>query len=172
MTSSPRNHTHWLSFTLLEQPLHTPHSLQPFHPRKQHGLIRSQRTSDATMGRYLLHILTAVLFSCATGVVHAHQPPSAPRFNPFLPANITNHTVPTLHPFNQTFRANITDLTFKYPVAAPYFRNVTAGAAWVMPSSRFDLGARGFDCECFDPSRKFHFFHYLRWHQPLNQMTP
>ncbi|KAL8958031.1 MAG: hypothetical protein Q9193_004833 [Seirophora villosa] len=32
-----------------------------------------------------------------------------------------------------------------------YHRNVSTGAAWVMPASRFDLGARAMTCECFDP---------------------
>ena len=32
-----------------------------------------------------------------------------------------------------------------------YYRNTTPGAAWVMPASPFDLGARDMTCECFDP---------------------
>ncbi|KAI4172287.1 MAG: hypothetical protein LQ348_006806 [Seirophora lacunosa] len=32
-----------------------------------------------------------------------------------------------------------------------YHRNVSTGAAWVVPASRFDLGARAMTCECFDP---------------------
>ncbi|KAI4139724.1 MAG: hypothetical protein LQ341_004107 [Variospora aurantia] len=32
-----------------------------------------------------------------------------------------------------------------------YHRNVSAGAAWVLPASRTDLGARAMSCECFDP---------------------
>lgn len=34
---------------------------------------------------------------------------------------------------------------------APFYRNVTAGGAWVLPASPFDLGARAITCECFDP---------------------
>ena len=34
---------------------------------------------------------------------------------------------------------------------APFYRNVTAGGAWVLPESPFDLGARAMTCECFDP---------------------
>lgn len=34
---------------------------------------------------------------------------------------------------------------------APFYRNVTAGGAWVLPASPFDLGARAMTCECFDP---------------------
>lgn len=37
---------------------------------------------------------------------------------------------------------------------APYYRNVSAGAAWVIPQSTFDLGARAMSCECFNPDRK------------------
>ena len=33
----------------------------------------------------------------------------------------------------------------------PYYRNVTAGGAWVLPASPYDLGARAMSCECFDP---------------------
>ncbi|KAI4112888.1 MAG: hypothetical protein LQ345_006034 [Seirophora villosa] len=32
-----------------------------------------------------------------------------------------------------------------------YHRNVSTGAAWIVPASRFDLGARAMTCECFDP---------------------
>ena len=38
---------------------------------------------------------------------------------------------------------------------APYYHNVSAGDVWVVPSSKYDLGARDMTCECFDPSRKF-----------------
>lgn len=34
---------------------------------------------------------------------------------------------------------------------APSYRNVTAGGAWILPASPFDLGARAMTCECFDP---------------------
>lgn len=37
-------------------------------------------------------------------------------------------------------------------LSAPYYRNVSVGAAWVVPSSANDLGARDMSCECFDPS--------------------
>ncbi|CAL8581303.1 hypothetical protein XPA_007002 [Xanthoria parietina] len=37
---------------------------------------------------------------------------------------------------------------------APFYRNVTAGGAWVLPASPFDLGARAMTCECFDPDEK------------------
>lgn len=37
-----------------------------------------------------------------------------------------------------------------------YHRNVSAGAAWVLPASRTDLGARAMSCECFDPDGKYH----------------
>ena len=35
---------------------------------------------------------------------------------------------------------------------APHIYNVSAGAAWVFPSSANDLGARGMSCECFNPN--------------------
>lgn len=38
---------------------------------------------------------------------------------------------------------------------APYYHNVSVGNVWVLPSSKYDLGARGMTCECFDPDRKF-----------------
>lgn len=34
---------------------------------------------------------------------------------------------------------------------APYFRNVSPGGVWVVPSERFDIGGRGMSCECFNP---------------------
>ncbi len=37
-------------------------------------------------------------------------------------------------------------------LSAPYYRNASAGAAWVVPSSAYDLVARDMSCECFDPS--------------------
>ena len=51
-------------------------------------------------------------------------------------------------------QVNATHNATKETVAAPYYRNVTAGDAWVMPSSAYDLGARGMTCECFDPDSK------------------
>lgn len=52
--------------------------------------------------------------------------------------------------FVRSLRANIsTNVTF---LSAPYYRNVTAGNAWVVPSSAYDLGARDMSCECFDPA--------------------
>ncbi len=53
--------------------------------------------------------------------------------------------------FNNSVQANITSNASIAIVAAPYFRNVSAGDAWVMPGT-FDLGARSMLCECFDPS--------------------
>ena len=55
---------------------------------------------------------------------------------------------------NFTSLTNLTGNVTKSTVSAPYFRNVSAGDAWVVPSSAFDLGARYVNCECFDPSRK------------------
>jgi len=53
--------------------------------------------------------------------------------------------------FNHSILVNITSNASTAIVAAPYFRNVSAGDAWVMPGT-FDLGARSMLCECFDPS--------------------
>ncbi|KAA6412826.1 MAG: hypothetical protein FRX48_03819 [Lasallia pustulata] len=36
---------------------------------------------------------------------------------------------------------------------APYYRSVSNGSVWVIPSSAYDLGARGMSCECFDPDQ-------------------
>ena len=44
-----------------------------------------------------------------------------------------------------------TNSTLVAPLAAPLYRNVTTGEAWVYPSSANDLGARDMSCECFDP---------------------
>ena len=38
------------------------------------------------------------------------------------------------------------------PFLAPVYRNVSAGAAWVLPTSSLDLTFRSLDCECFDPA--------------------
>ena len=52
--------------------------------------------------------------------------------------------------FLRGFPGNIsTNVTL---LSAPYYRNVSAGAAWVVPRSVYDLGARGMTCECFDPN--------------------
>lgn len=46
------------------------------------------------------------------------------------------------------------------PLAAPLYRNVTAGEAWVFPSSPNDLGARGMSCECFNPGGELRSLEY------------
>lgn len=56
--------------------------------------------------------------------------------------------------FNHSVQANITSNASIAIVAAPYFRNVSAGDAWVVPGT-FDLGARSMLCECFDSSRMY-----------------
>ena len=54
--------------------------------------------------------------------------------------------------FLRGVQANLsTNTTF---LSAPYYRSISPGAAWVIPRSIFDLGARDMTCECFDPSRK------------------
>jgi len=58
--------------------------------------------------------------------------------------------------FNHSVQPNLTSNASTAIVAAPYFRNVSAGDAWVMPGT-FDLGARSMLCECFDPSRMYPF---------------
>jgi hypothetical protein len=35
-------------------------------------------------------------------------------------------------------------------LAAPLYRNVTVGQAWVYPSNPFDLSPRSISCECFN----------------------
>ena len=40
------------------------------------------------------------------------------------------------------------------PFLAPAYRNVSAGAAWILPTSALDLTFRSLDCECFDPAGK------------------
>lgn len=58
--------------------------------------------------------------------------------------------------FNHSVQVNTTSNASIAIVAAPYFRNVSAGDAWVIPGT-FDLGARSMLCECFDPSGMYHF---------------
>lgn len=43
------------------------------------------------------------------------------------------------------------NVSFSGALLPAYHRNTTAGAAWVIPASPFDLGARSMTCECFDP---------------------
>lgn len=38
------------------------------------------------------------------------------------------------------------------PFLAPVYRNVSPGAAWVLPNNAFDLAFRSLECECFDPA--------------------
>lgn len=45
-----------------------------------------------------------------------------------------------------------TNVSSGIPLLAPLYHNVTAGEVWVYPSSKFDLGARSMNCECFDPA--------------------
>ena len=49
------------------------------------------------------------------------------------------------------FRALQANVSSNASFLAPYYRNVSAGAAWVVPSSAYDLGARDMSCECFNP---------------------
>ncbi|CAF9932581.1 hypothetical protein IMSHALPRED_008929, partial [Imshaugia aleurites] len=37
------------------------------------------------------------------------------------------------------------------PLAAPIYRNVTYGDAWILPSTTNDLGPRYPICECYNP---------------------
>jgi len=64
---------------------------------------------------------------------------------------IASFPYPSTGPFNHSVQANVTFNASQAIVAAPYFRNVSAGDAWVVPGT-FDLGARSMLCECFDPS--------------------
>lgn len=65
------------------------------------------------------------------------------------------------HPFHFNVTHNATLNATNETAAAPYYRNVSIGSAWVMPSSPFDLGARAMSCECFDPDSE------LRSYRPL-----
>ncbi|KAL8941772.1 MAG: hypothetical protein Q9216_002057 [Gyalolechia sp. 2 TL-2023] len=50
--------------------------------------------------------------------------------------------------FNSSLPSNMSTNGTLLPA---FHRNTTAGAAWVIPASPFDLGARAMICECFDP---------------------
>ena len=50
--------------------------------------------------------------------------------------------------------ANVSNVTFS-ALLAPVHHNVSAGSAWVYPSSDHDIGAKDMSCECFDPERMF-----------------
>ena len=45
---------------------------------------------------------------------------------------------------------NTTNVTKIYPFVAPYHRNVTPGAVWVLPANKFDFGLGPFICECIE----------------------
>lgn len=64
------------------------------------------------------------------------------------------HNISTSHGngYNLSSLANITT---NGTLVAGYYRNVSAGAAWVAPASPFDLGARAMACECFDPDGEY-----------------
>ena len=59
------------------------------------------------------------------------------------------------HPFQVNATDNVIQNATNLSVAAPYYRNVSAGDAWVIPSSAYDIGARDMTCECFDPDSKW-----------------
>lgn len=52
---------------------------------------------------------------------------------------------------NNNLTSNLTNFTIP---SAPLYNNVSAGGAWVIPASNYDLGARAMTCECFDPNRE------------------
>ena len=59
----------------------------------------------------------------------------------------------------EVFTGNLSSLVWQAKNAssgfiAPYYHNVSIGNVWVLPSSKYDLGARDMTCECFDPGRK------------------
>lgn len=56
-------------------------------------------------------------------------------------------TASSIKPLPQDFASNATFAA----LLAPLYHTVTAGEAWVFPSSAKDLGARDMSCECFNP---------------------
>ena len=49
---------------------------------------------------------------------------------------------------------NVSTISVGHGFTAPYYRNTTAGAVWVVPDSPFDIGARSMSCECFESNGK------------------
>lgn len=91
----------------------------------------------------ILHIIAALMWHLACGqVVDALKPSNGTSYGNW---------------FNTSHPANPTTEGILLPA---YHRNVSAGAAWVMPASPLDLGARAMTCECFNPDREF--FHRLQ----------
>ena len=49
-----------------------------------------------------------------------------------------------------SMKSNATDATKVHAFVAPYHRNVTPGAVWVLPANRFDFGLGPILCECIE----------------------
>ena len=50
--------------------------------------------------------------------------------------------------------SNATDATKTHAFVAPYHRNITPGAVWVLPANRFDFGLGPIVCECIEANGK------------------
>lgn len=44
------------------------------------------------------------------------------------------------------------NITTKDSLWAPYYRNISAGGAWMIPTSAYDLEPRASECQCFNPN--------------------
>lgn len=94
-----------------------------------------------------------IIFCLFTALAHSFNTSTLRLLTPALASNTTSPAF--LH---HAFTSNATIFA---PLAAPLYRNVTAGDAWVFPSSANDLGARDMSCECFNPGGGFLNLYFL-----------
>lgn len=87
-----------------------------------------------------------------------------------LLADAARHLVHPSHK-DHFFRGLESNITSNGSLWAPYYRNISAGGAWMIPSSAFKLEPRAMDCQCFNPDGKIS----LRSSRPswraFNEMT-
>jgi hypothetical protein len=65
-------------------------------------------------------------------------------------ANAANHVFHSSHQ-DHFVRGLQPNVTTNISLWAPYFRNVSAGEAWMIPSGALGLGPRAMQCQCFNP---------------------
>lgn len=95
----------------------------------------------------IIMLLPAILF-LFTATAHGSNTSTSATFPHTFASNTSTSSAIQPH----AFASNTTVYAL---LVAPIYRNVTAGDAWVFPSSANDLGARSMACECFSPDGGF-----------------
>ena len=110
-----------------------------------------------------MNITTSLL---AISAPHPYFPTGIPGLEPIsstssLTSNLTNPGPPWLGPNSSTNNLTSNIIINSTIPSAPLYNNVTAGEAWIIPASDYDLGARAMTCECFDPDCEPPLDHYF-----------